>query len=559
MTRNWKRLSGCILLTIGWSTAVYATGKEGPRAVASSRTLAGNASLSGARASSDAGVSAPAGVAPCVVNLFANYVFRDYSAQYFNYTPTCQGPWSKVVFKGNFNVSAGVQFDRTANIQLGFVNLYFGTTEEPSPTSAPSWSVQRDLTDYSSLFTTAQSGEVDIYNIVSPPYTGIIYGNAWLEFYPVANGATPPVTADVVYPLPNGPGAPYHLGSGTDQLSATFTLPTNIEQAYLDVVSQGQQGDEFWYTCVPNDVAGELFSCGNTAFRETEISIDGQPAGVAPVFPWIFTGGIDPYLWIPITGVQTLNFVPYRVNLTPFAGMLNDGQPHTIALSVFNANNYFQSVASLLVYLDHGSTHVTGMVTGNTLAAPNPLVQENLSVDGSGNITGTVDVKSSHQFTISGFVNTSHGTVNTSITETETFNNLQNFDITSSVYQQEITQATTVNAQTTTISNSGTSVVTNQFNFPLIVNIAQTPNAQGLQQVTSISQTYANKNPAGSLVQTVKTTDTLQFDSGFNLLGNSNQSSSNETTTVSGGKCTSVLVTAANNVGTGKQAGGGCQ
>ena len=115
---------------------------------------------------------------------------------------------------------------------------------------------------------------------------------------------------------PTAPARPIALNTGSDQLTATFTLPTNVERAYLDVVSQGQSGDEFWYTCVPNDVSGELYSCGNTAFRETEISIDGQPAGVAPIFPWIFTGGIDPYLWIPIPGVQTLNFVPYRVDLT---------------------------------------------------------------------------------------------------------------------------------------------------------------------------------------------------------------------------------------------------
>ena len=55
-------------------------------------------------------------------------------------------------------------------------------------------------------------------------------------------------------------------------------------------------------------------------FREAEVSIDGTPAGVAPVYPWIFTGGIDPFLWQPIPGVHTLNFEPYRVDLTPFAG-----------------------------------------------------------------------------------------------------------------------------------------------------------------------------------------------------------------------------------------------
>ena len=61
------------------------------------------------------------------------------------------------------------------------------------------------------------------------------------------------------------------------------------------------------------------------------------------------------------------------------------------------------------------------------------------------------------------------------------------------------------------------------------------------------------------MLETVKTTDTLQFDPSFNLIGNSNQASSDLFTIQSGGKCFSTLTTAANNVYTGKQAGGGCQ
>jgi hypothetical protein len=33
---------------------------------------------------------------------------------------------------------------------------------------------------------------------------------------------------------------------------------------------------------VPDALTGPLQSCGATAFRETQIAIDGQPAGVAP-------------------------------------------------------------------------------------------------------------------------------------------------------------------------------------------------------------------------------------------------------------------------------------
>src|SRR5262249_36165904 len=177
-------------------------------------------------------------------------------------------------------------------------------------------------------------------------------------------------------------------------LERSFTLPTNIERAYLDVVAQSQAGDEFWMLCVPTDVASRLRSCGGTGFRETEIAIDGQPAGVAPIYPWIYTGGIDPYLWRPIPGVQTLNFIPYRVDLTPFAGILSNGQSHSVSLHVYNANHHFATTASLLLFLDHGARQVTGQVTKNSLQEnPTPDIQVDINTV-EGVTTGTVNIYS---------------------------------------------------------------------------------------------------------------------------------------------------------------------
>ena len=196
-----------------------------------------------------------------------------------------------------------------------------------------------------------------------------------LQFYPLAQGQQPPPTADVVLPMAaDSTGGTVTLNTPSDQLAGTFTMPTNVERAYLDVFAQSQSGDEFWYTCAPNDVAGELENCGSTAFREAEVTIDGQPAGVAPIYPWIYTGGIDPYLWRPIPGVHTLNFEPYRVDLTPFAGVLSNGQQHTVAVSVYNADRYFSATATLLLYQDAGSSQVTGAVTENTIGEPDPVI-----------------------------------------------------------------------------------------------------------------------------------------------------------------------------------------
>ena len=234
---------------------------------------------------------------PCVVQLMSNAEFDNFDPVSFPYTPPadCPGPWAKVVFTADINVTAGIQFDRTANFWLGGTVIYFGTTAEPSPDLGPAWHVESDLTDYSPIFLTAQQGTADIGNLVNTTYTGIIFASSTLEFYPLAKNQTAPTTANVVLPLSAGStGGTVGLNTTTDTLSATFTLPTNIQNAYLDVYSQSQSNDEFWYTCVPNDVSSELESCGNTGFRETEITIDGAPAGVAPVYPWVFTGGIDP-------------------------------------------------------------------------------------------------------------------------------------------------------------------------------------------------------------------------------------------------------------------------
>src|SRR5436305_12447300 len=70
---------------------------------------------------------------PCVVQLFSNFQFADFSPKPFTYTPAagCPGPWAKVVLEADFSVTAGRQFDRTAQLAVGHVDVYFGTTSEP--------------------------------------------------------------------------------------------------------------------------------------------------------------------------------------------------------------------------------------------------------------------------------------------------------------------------------------------------------------------------------------------------------------------------------------------
>lgn len=430
-------------------------------------------------------------VKPCVVSLFSGYQFAHFSdtTQTFQFTPpsNCSGPWKKVVFEVDFSENGGVQFDRTASIYLGNTNVYFGTTPEPLAVLTNTWHIERDVTDYSALMTMPQTGTIVLGNCTTdcpPPYNtlnGVFTVNADLEFYPddqaAKNDQDRRDTPDVVLPLQqsNGSGGvnlPAFLYLPTDQFSTTFTLPTNIERVYLDVISQSQSTDEQWYACFPNDLSNinEVYGCGNTDFRETEITIDGQPAGLAPVSPWVYTGFL-PDQWVPSPGIQTLDFVPYRVNLTPFAGLLNDGNPHTVSLSVFNDDSYFAETASLLLYLDKGSTQVTGGLLKNTLAAPSPVVTENLQ--GTSTVTGTIGVVSDRQFTIAGYVNTSHGKVSTLVDAHQDFSSTQDIDfdtVNFTVLDQKTSVENKVSTTTTVMNHGGTEVTHRDYSFPIRVD-----------------------------------------------------------------------------------------
>lgn len=517
---------------------------------------------------------------PCVVQLFQNLEFADYNLKSFSYTPPadCPGPWAKVVFTADFTVTEGTQFDRTGAFYLGHANLYYGTTAEPRSNLSPSWHVENDVTDLSAIFKSPQTGEANLGNFVGESggtdYNGIIYANAALEFYPADFRNPAPRTPDIVVPVNGTGGDAGTLNTTTDQITQTLNLPENVESAYLDVIAQSQIGDEFWYTCVPNNETGPLQSCGNTAFRETEIWIDGKPAGVAPVYPWIFTGGIDPFLWEPIPGIQTLDFKPYRVDLTPYAGVLSDGSTHTVAVSVYNANGYFLATANLLVYTDHGSRKVTGGLIANTLsAAPNPVVSEKITTGGttaSPTYAGTVDVSSIRNFSISGYVNTSHGRVETTVTQNVGFANDQTFNINASTYVQNIHQLSTVNSDT--ITKDGILITTKQqtFRYPLTLGYSFVANPDGSsyykttvdQGLTKNDDTRLDGFPvySSSVNETDSATDTLPFDASGNFLGPENSTASQTYTWKnSQGGCYSRTITAAAQKLTSVKDGEGCQ
>jgi hypothetical protein len=522
---------------------------------------------------------------PCIVQLFNNYSFEDYNNHTFNYAPPgspCAGPWNKVVLDVNLDVSAGVQYDRTGSIWINGTNVWFGTTAEPGSSLSPKWHVERDVTDLAPIFTTASVGNAFIGNNMCCGLTGVIYATAQLEFYPATSQYPAADTPDAVYSLANPPpGNNTYVGPyESPSLSGTFSFPQNVERAYLDVYLQGQssfdnyplQGfDEFWYSCLPNDLAQKmynsygLYQCEGTGLREGEVAIDGQPAGVAPIYPWIFTGGWDPFLWIPIPGLETLNFNPYRVDLTPFAGLLDNGSQHTVSITVFNDQDYFSSNAELLLYEDHGQSVDTGYVKANgTSANPVQSVSENVTF-GSSALSGPVTVNSSHHVYVDGVLNTSHGTVETRVSQDVTFSQTQNLNVAYNglSWIQDIQQKTGIMSLTQQFSGGSTTSTLQMESYPFTIDYDFTPNSNGYQQLTRVSQGKQTSVAVGGRMpfnsQTtnqVNSTDTLLFNSSFQFIGSKNGKSSQQFTyRNNNGGCYNKTFTSANYTLTGDTGG----
>jgi hypothetical protein len=512
----------------------------------------------------------------CEVNLLTSVAFDDFNNKNFTFTPPadCPGPWAKVIFTGDFSIQPGVQFDRTGQIFFGGVNIYFGTTAEPLQFQTDTWHVESDLTDYSSLFKNSQTGYAILGNIVGTDgLNSIIFGTFNLDFYQADFANPAPRTANLVLPIQDNGNSSFQINSSTPVVVQSFTLPTNVEAAYLDVVAQSQSAEEQWFFCVPNSIAGPLEDCGNTAFREVEITVDGKPAGAAPVYPWIYTGGLDPGLWYPVPGVQTLNLLPYRLDLTPFAGTLNDGQPHTVGVSVFNAYGYFTVTAQLLLYEDLGQEHVTGALTEDTETTPNPAVTNTVTLNASGVGSGEVTVTNNDNFAIAGYVNTSHGRVETKVEGTLNFKSVANITSTASAYVQDNVNTSTTHVKTTTSEGPLFTTKETDFSYPITVNYNQQLQTNGdITIQTSINQQYQREETDtldgfpvfhSSVSNQVTPTDTallIPTPTGYGLGQNSNQSSMQTYIYKDSlGNCYSKTLEVAANVLTAIESGQACQ
>jgi len=386
----------------------------------------------------------------CTVPLATDYVTNTSSGAYQDYNGTftppagCPGPWSKVVL--HFSATeAGRQYDRAGEIELGGAWIFFTSTPEPDPDGI-AWHVDKNVTEYSSLFMQSQPFTISMPNYLNSTLTGVMHISASLTFYETdAAHPAPPVPDQVI-----GLGTHY-VSSGAPTDFAVSGLPRNLERAKLEVYPKGNSCDEFWYGGAPDAFANANGLCGGGAYRELDVALDGTPAGATLPFPAIFTGGVNPLIWRPIPAVDAFNLPPRTFDLTPFVGTLVDGGSHTVSLSVANAQSYWGLEGNLLLWQDAGSTQTSGQLTGDTLAA-GPATAGVSEQPGSG--SDVWKTTASRSYAITGWVQTSHGLVQTTVGRSFTFANSNNLTVQN--YRQNTTNDQAIDTVTTTTDASGT-------------------------------------------------------------------------------------------------------
>ncbi|MFF7982525.1 peptide-N4-asparagine amidase [Streptomyces sp. NPDC007901] len=345
-------------------------------------------------------VSVPKGAKSCQVTL-AEAQFRDFTPYQGTYTPPrgCGDRWSKVVLRLDGKVK-GRQYDRLGYLHVGGVEVLRTSTPEPSPDGIE-WHVEKDVTRYSDTFRTAQDVEMLIGNVVDDTYTGVIDVKATLTFY--EGRARAAAVPDKVLTLTDG---------------TTLTAPRNSERIVAEVYATGSGGgcEEFWYLTVA-DPASYSCKADKGPYREVQIKVDGQLAGIAAPFPNVWTGGwSNPFLWYVIPGPRAFDVKPIEYDLTPFAGLLDDGRPHQVEVSVAGVPEGqagWSAPVNVLVWQDAHRAHLTGRLTGATASEP-----ANSSVYTPGSGEYRVDTDAGHRFAVSGYLDTSHGRVTTAVSRT---------------------------------------------------------------------------------------------------------------------------------------------
>jgi hypothetical protein len=315
--------------------------------------------------------------------------------------------------------------------------MYFGDSEvwrtstaEPT-TNGIRWEYIKDMSEFMYFWNSPQKLIFDLGNLIDSTYTGAFNTTLTATFFTSQETVEP---AALIIPISARNGAASAASLFTlpsDNATNTISFPRNANRAVFSVSACGQSTEEFWWsnvlqsdinTFIPYD--GVLY--GYSPFREVQVLIDGQLAGVQWPFPVIFTGGVVPGLHRPVVGIEAFDLREHEIDITPWLPLLCNGAEHTFEIRVAgilddgkNSGTITETVGSswyvtgkIFVWLDEDSESVTtGWAPTIFLPTPEISVSQSLTQDSTGaneTLSYTADVKRS--LSISSVITTESGT-----------------------------------------------------------------------------------------------------------------------------------------------------
>ncbi|CAK7211618.1 hypothetical protein SBRCBS47491_001185 [Sporothrix bragantina] len=317
--------------------------------------------------------SGPSTAKGAVTVTLMNHIFgNSYGAPFVgSYVPPSI-PFNRVVM--NFTVvSEGRQFDRLALMYLNDTEVWRTSTAEPVKPPGIRWVYLKDMTAYLALWRSPQKVIFDLGNLQNDVYTGSFNATLTATFFqsdvaPGGDGAAPP--SDVIIPISARKSAANGVSQFTlpadTAVNTIIDFPRNARRAVFSVSANGQAAEEFWWTNVLqsntltfNATENNIFP-GFSPFREVQVRIDGQLAGVQWPFPVIFTGGVVPGLHRPIAGIDVFDLREHEIDISPWLPLLCDGKPHTFSIQVAGLDDDGQTAT--LTETVAASWYVTGKI-----------------------------------------------------------------------------------------------------------------------------------------------------------------------------------------------------
>ncbi|KAI1084793.1 hypothetical protein F5B20DRAFT_523228 [Whalleya microplaca] len=430
----------------------------------------------------------------CRQTLFSHDFGNSYGAPYVGpYAPPANCTFTGVVFNLSV-ISSGRQYDRLATLWLDNIEVWRMSTAMPTQ-GGIHWSFQKDMTVWHSLLRSSQKIIFDLGNVVDGDrYTGFF--NVTMEALYFNDDYEPGFhPAEQIYPIStlssvNDTTSLFSLPG--DSGSVSLTLPRNVKTAVVSIMASGNGAEEFWFTNVPTEYvntfpSNEGWLYGYSPFREVQLLIDGEVAGVSWPFPILFTGGVDPGAWRPIVGIDAFELPSFEIDLTPWLGLLTDGQEHIFQLQVVGydasaqdevgpiGENWWVS-GSVFVWLDEAVEQATARDFIRTVSPPSfdfhPVVGTTILENGTAtNTSFYFALTASRTLTISSTLLSGDALREVAWTQNLSFSNIQN--MTDEAFNQSLSMVTSG-------SHSGSaSDIVSRYSYPLNLFSAYVVNSSG--------------------------------------------------------------------------------